>query len=1407
MMKITQLIANLKPWQSMFVAFMFLFSFSINSQNVGDDLMAATNGALSTEQVTGSGTGCAPCGWTATNGTNYAPTNGNHGPVHSPDRMWKMFANNSGNGEFVAQEFSQLPLGTYTLTFYHRWTNCGNLDYSNGGPALSFKKADGSGGWANVNDPIEVPQSNCGANADWTEMSVTYEVTEVNDYRMQIYKNGANGLNASLHLDTFSFVYTAAAATSDCSFTLQLRDTYGDTWNGNTIDLLVNDVIVGNYTQDASGSDFVSVATAEVSFGDVVSVSYNYSGSYPGENQWQMVDADGAVVSSGNYYDGNGDPVTCTDPTAINLAASATTDGGSATFTFDIANFTVGEAGSGADGHIHYSLNGGSTVMIYSSDALTLSDLPNGDHTIVFSLVDESHQPLDPAVEATVEFSTFDGTAECDETVTYTQVANGDYTVSVTAPEGQAASVTVNATMENGWDFLYVTDGAGNALNADQTTGSFADATYTSTDGTISVNVTNDGSVQNGDVTLAFTCAVPQTAVTFTVNTANIEVGENGMYVGGGVIGNAMAYMMTDDDADGTYEVTVNLDQGTTGNYIFLNSPANGDDWGAKEVLDGQECADANNWNDRLLPEITGDAMTLQHCFGSCETDGTCPVPPVTSNVTFSVDASNYPGGLGESDVVYLNGNFNGWCGDCNPMSDDDGDGIWTITMELADGDYEYKFTVNGWNSQEEFGDIGAVEGCTVSDGTYTNRALTVAGEDMTLATVYWNLCPGEMPSSDAALMLQGIMDFTVPEGGSAGKAAHLYANEDIADLSVYSVQMYSNGGTTASATTQLPALAVTAGQHILIARDVEAMEAYLNASVTFDHVIDGGSFPSGNGDDVVELVMDGSGIEAYGVIGVDGDNEAWNADGYFDYTDTWAYKVDGAWTAAPQDSSDGSTTTCDASEPYPAVDCTNWPGQTDTSDVTFSVDTANYPGGLGESDVVYLNGNFNGWCGDCNPMSDDDGDGIWTITMELADGDYEYKFTVNGWNSQEEFSEVVEGCTISDGTYTNRALTVAGEDMVLPTVYWNLCAGETPGEVYNVTFNLDATGIEVGANGMYMGGGILGGANAVAMSDDDGDGVWTVTIEISTDQIGGNYTFLNSPNDGGDWGAKEDISGQECADADNYNDRIVPEFSGDAEFCYVFAVCTDGVCAEEPVTFPICEDFEGEDGAAGWTFIDAGGATSDWLLDTPANTGDQSIGHGYLPSDVAYNDWAVSPSYNTSGLAEGTATVSYYEYLNWSADAQAHNVYYTLDYAGDATTATWVLLTDVIGTDAEDVFVQRTFNIPSAESVVIGFQYLNTYGADWNIDDVCVDGTLSTTDTEILDMRIYPNPVNGNYVTIQSPIQGLKEVEVYTVTGRKVLQTVLTDDRLDVSSFNSGFYMVKVTINGQSKLSKLVVR
>ena len=56
------------------------------------------------------------------------------------------------------------------------------------------------------------------------------------------------------------------------------------------------------------------------------------------------------------------------------------------------------------------------------------------------------------------------------------------------------------------------------------------------------------------------------------------------------------------------------------------------------------------------------------------------------------------------SDVIYLNGSFNDWCGTCTPMTKD-GD-VWSTTLSLLPGKYEYLFTKNFW---EENG--GAPEG------------------------------------------------------------------------------------------------------------------------------------------------------------------------------------------------------------------------------------------------------------------------------------------------------------------------------------------------------------------------------------------------------------------------------------------------------------------------------------------------------------------------------------------------------------------------------------------------------------------------------------------------------------------------------------------------------------------------
>lgn len=46
--------------------------------------------------------------------------------------------------------------------------------------------------------------------------------------------------------------------------------------------------------------------------------------------------------------------------------------------------------------------------------------------------------------------------------------------------------------------------------------------------------------------------------------------------------------------------------------------------------------------------------------------------------------------------AVYLAGEFNGWRPDLDLMSDDDGDGVWTISYPLKSGTYQYKFVADG---------------------------------------------------------------------------------------------------------------------------------------------------------------------------------------------------------------------------------------------------------------------------------------------------------------------------------------------------------------------------------------------------------------------------------------------------------------------------------------------------------------------------------------------------------------------------------------------------------------------------------------------------------------------------------------------------------------------------------------
>ncbi|NCO54510.1 MAG: hypothetical protein GW876_03780, partial [Bacteroidetes bacterium] len=71
---------------------------------------------------------------------------------------------------------------------------------------------------------------------------------------------------------------------------------------------------------------------------------------------------------------------------------------------FTVSNFVV--ANGTGDGHIHYTVDGGSVNMIYDTNPIALTSLAAGQHTIALELVDNTNASLNPIAVDTVKITT-----------------------------------------------------------------------------------------------------------------------------------------------------------------------------------------------------------------------------------------------------------------------------------------------------------------------------------------------------------------------------------------------------------------------------------------------------------------------------------------------------------------------------------------------------------------------------------------------------------------------------------------------------------------------------------------------------------------------------------------------------------------------------------------------------------------------------------------------------------------------------------------------------------------------------------------------------------------------------------------------------------------------------------------
>lgn len=102
----------------------------------------------------------------------------------------------------------------------------------------------------------------------------------------------------------------------------------------------------------------------------------------------------------------------------------------------------------------------------------------------------------------------------------------------------------------------------------------------------------------------------------------------------------------------------------------------------------------------------------------------------------------------------------------------------------------------------------------------------------------------------------------------------------------------------------------------------------------------------------------------------------------------------------------------------------------------------------------------------------------------------------------------------------------------------------------------------------------------------------------------------------------------------------------------------------------------------------------------------------------------------------------------------------------------------------------------------LLGFFY--SFGA------LAQDGkqNLKTQETSIIEgLNLYPNPVSNGKVYISTKNDSDKNIIIFDVLGKKVLQTTMTSKELNVAALFPGVYIIKISEDQTTATRKLIVK
>jgi type IX secretion system substrate protein len=183
-----------------------------------------------------------------------------------------------------------------------------------------------------------------------------------------------------------------------------------------------------------------------------------------------------------------------------------------------------------------------------------------------------------------------------------------------------------------------------------------------------------------------------------------------------------------------------------------------------------------------------------------------------------------------------------------------------------------------------------------------------------------------------------------------------------------------------------------------------------------------------------------------------------------------------------------------------------------------------------------------------------------------------------------------------------------------------------------------------------------------------------------------------------------------------------------------------------------------------------------------PTGAGDYSVG---IASDESTADavWATDFTYG----------ITYRATVRYNQDMNIAQLWIDASGPGD---------TSILGEDradpgdAVDEFALRQSDSSENETVRVDNIYLGTtFGA-----------VLSTRDNQIEGFSFSPNPTSLGYINISSRSQTEMKVNVFDVLGKQVINETISNNRLNVSSLNTGVYIMRISQDNAFVTKKLII-